>query len=327
MLTFLFWNLGMNRKSVQTSQAFQSLLLASAARLVEQWQVDVLVLAEYMLEPQHMVSVLNDKEPGRFAHSRSNQSKLAIFYRTKSTNLSSGREGTRFTTRHVIPQQGETLLLVAVHMLKKGEYSAQSQETEALFISSDIIQEENGAAHRRTLMVGDFNMNPFEYGMIGAGHFHGVMTRALAEQRQRTLQDRQHFFFYNPMWSFLGDASSEPPGTYYDWRSEANCYFWNLFDQVLLRPGRPRPLRSAAWMRREQAGRPSCWKGGAMSPAPCPARNTRSGKKAEVRVELTPAILFAFQLAPILWFCSVRQRFRGKVAQVRPAGLKTESRR
>lgn len=38
------------------------------------------------------------------------------------------------------------------------------------------------------------------------------------------------------MWAFLGDSGPSPPGTYfYNSGGEVN-YFWNVFDQVLVRP-------------------------------------------------------------------------------------------
>jgi len=38
------------------------------------------------------------------------------------------------------------------------------------------------------------------------------------------------------MWGHFGDGSIGPPGTYYDDRSGHVAYFWNMFDQVLVRP-------------------------------------------------------------------------------------------
>ena len=38
------------------------------------------------------------------------------------------------------------------------------------------------------------------------------------------------------MWGYLGDISDGPPGTYYyDSGMQVNLY-WNMFDQVLIRP-------------------------------------------------------------------------------------------
>jgi hypothetical protein len=79
-------------------------------------------------------------------------------------------------------------------------------------------------------------MNPFEPGVVNANALHGVMTRRIAERNVRVVQGKQYQFFYNPMWGLLGDATPGPPGTYYKARSEHMCHFWNMFDQVLIRP-------------------------------------------------------------------------------------------
>ncbi len=47
---------------------------------------------------------------------------------------------------------------------------------------------------------------------------------------------KEYPFFYNPMWRHYGDYTDQPPGTYYYTKSDHVCYFWNIFDQVLLRP-------------------------------------------------------------------------------------------
>jgi hypothetical protein len=56
----------------------------------------------------------------------------------------------------------------------------------------------------------------------------------LAARRTRQVQGEQRRFFYNPMWNYFGDRSVA--GTYYDSRGGPLCFFWNMFDQVLLRP-------------------------------------------------------------------------------------------
>ncbi|MBL8205931.1 MAG: hypothetical protein JNM09_16975 [Blastocatellia bacterium] len=38
------------------------------------------------------------------------------------------------------------------------------------------------------------------------------------------------------MWGFFGDGSEGPAGTYYYRHSGHVSYFWNIFDQVLIRP-------------------------------------------------------------------------------------------
>src|ERR1022692_4901300 len=49
------------------------------------------------------------------------------------------------------------------------------------------------------------------------------------------VQRQKYKFFYNPMLNHFGDHG-ETCGTFYFEGSEHLCYYWNLFDQVLLRP-------------------------------------------------------------------------------------------
>ncbi len=91
-------------------------------------------------------------------------------------------------------------------------------------------------AHRRTILVGDLNMNPFDAGVVGAQALHAVMTRQLARREEREVMGRAYRFFYNPMWGHFGDRTSGPAGTYYHHASNPGNLFWNMYDQVLLRP-------------------------------------------------------------------------------------------
>jgi hypothetical protein len=79
-------------------------------------------------------------------------------------------------------------------------------------------------------------MNPFESGLVDASGFHAVMDRTTALQESRKVKGQQYPFFYNPMWNYLGDISDFTPGTHFYRKSNKVVYFWNMFDQVLLRP-------------------------------------------------------------------------------------------
>ena len=103
-------------------------------------------------------------------------------------------------------------------------------------LAKEINRVEEGVGHERTVLVGDFNMNPFEEGMTGAPALHAVMTRKLAERIDRVVQGTAYRFFYNPMWGFFGDRTIGPPGTYYHRSATVGDLFWHMIDQVLLRP-------------------------------------------------------------------------------------------
>jgi hypothetical protein len=62
------------------------------------------------------------------------------------------------------------------------------------------------------------------------------MDRRVAVSAYRTVHDERRDYFYNPMWAFFGDRDNTPPGTYYYNSGGEICYYWNLFDQILVRP-------------------------------------------------------------------------------------------
>jgi len=72
--------------------------------------------------------------------------------------------------------------------------------------------------------------------MVGTGGLHAVMSREVASRGSRTVQAREYDFFYNPMWAHFGDRGGRVPGTYYYDKAEHVTYFWNMFDQILVRP-------------------------------------------------------------------------------------------
>ena len=72
--------------------------------------------------------------------------------------------------------------------------------------------------------------------MVAANGLHSVTSRRIADRRVRTVQGREYRFSYNPMCAHFGDAKSDSAGSYYYDSAQHVNYFWNMFDQVLIRP-------------------------------------------------------------------------------------------
>jgi hypothetical protein len=79
-------------------------------------------------------------------------------------------------------------------------------------------------------------MNPFDKGLVSADGLNAVSSRQVASRGSRQVRSRQYPFFLNPMWAHFGERSGHPPGSYYYDRAELVNYYWNIFDQVLVRP-------------------------------------------------------------------------------------------
>ena len=139
----------------------------------------------------------------------------------------------RMTVRHFVLPGRDSILLAGVHLPSKLYTSDADQALLCVDLCRDLAFQEDKLGHARTVLVGDFNMNPFEHGVASSRGLNAVMTRAIAGRGSRIVDSKDHRFFYNPMWNHFGDSGPNPPGTYY---YEGSPHMWNMFDQVLVRP-------------------------------------------------------------------------------------------
>ena len=223
MLTFLFWNV-MKRDIGDV-----------VAEMVDTHAVDVVILAEPGPSHAGVLEAVNSVRPGfRLPFSTCDQIHLVANLPTGSVVALD--ETDRISARRLVLSGQEPILLVALHAISKLHASEASQQQAIAEVVRFVDRQEAREGHHRTILVGDFNMNPFEAGIIGAGGLHAVMTRERARKVSRTVAGSDYRFFYNPMWRCFGDGSPGPPGTCHYPRSEHVSYFWNVFDQILIRP-------------------------------------------------------------------------------------------
>lgn len=226
MPTFLFWNL--NKKPLEHY----------IRNLVYLYDIDVIMLAESEIESATMLRTLNLVDDSNYhdASSSSICNKIQIFTKFPDDFISIIEEDDRYTIRHLELPGLTDILLSVVHLPDKLNWDDDDQFAYCSVFINSILEAEKTVCHSRTVLVGDFNMNPFEKGMVNALGLHSIMSRKIAERVNRIVARRKYKFFYNPMWNFYGDATRGPPGTYYYNSSKPIEYFWNIFDQVLLRP-------------------------------------------------------------------------------------------
>ena len=226
----LFWNTGKRP------------VVALLRDLSRRRDVDILVLAEVAFSMGEVVSQLNeDVERTYFLAQerlpRSFRRPLHILTRLGEDQVVAIRDSAGITAKRVFPILGLDFTIVAVHLRSKLYQSHRDDQTlGTVRVSADIEAIEREVGHRRTLVIGDFNMDPFEPGLVSFDCFHAVMSRRTAQRQSRTVEGRERFFFYNPMWNHFGDHPPNPPGSYYRAGSGRTEYFWHSFDQVLLRP-------------------------------------------------------------------------------------------
>ena len=221
---FLFWNI--NRKT----------LADVVAELADEHRVDVVVLAESTGTPSALLQALNTGGRSEYHFPEGHSKYVTILTRFSREYLQPVSEAGRVSIRRLsLPGRSE-ILMAAVHLVSKRNWSSEDQAFECEPLARKIAEEEGRVGHQRTVVFGDFNMNPFEAGLVSSAGFNAVMSRRIAARVSRTVHGRDYRFFYNPMWGHFGDAKSATAGSYHYDNAQHVNYFGNVFDQVLIRP-------------------------------------------------------------------------------------------
>jgi hypothetical protein len=221
---FLFWNL--------QGRDLRSLVVDLAA----EHKVDIIILAECQVPEGAMLERLNSERP-QYELAPTRVCKSITFFSSFSASFFTPVvENARVSIRRLTLPARKEILVAAAHLPSRMHFSEGSSVFECSVFAEMIRRQERELGHSRTVVLGDLNANPFEIGIVGTGGLHAVMSRYVASRRTRTVQAHDYDFFYNPMWSHFGDRPEGPPGTFYYEKAEHVVYFWNMFDQVLIRP-------------------------------------------------------------------------------------------
>jgi hypothetical protein len=224
MLRVVFWNTG--------GKASADLI----AEVVASQEANVVVLAECNQPIAQILDALAAESKSLWWRPWALCKRLTILTRFSDTFTRAEHESERTSIRSIRLPGLPDVMLAAAHLESRLWQSEQSQAFATKELLDDLVAVEARLGHQRTVLVGDFNMDPYDTGMLAAGALHGMMSKRTASRGSRKVQRRQYPMFYNPMWGLLGERSSGPPGSYRYWSAQHVCQEWHVFDQVLIRP-------------------------------------------------------------------------------------------
>ena len=227
MVGILFWNLHRSQTACE--------LLAQAT---SEHSADVVITAECPLTRLALAGILEERTGSHF-HSYTGKDGDRIFVFTKAPITCGGPVSDMphlYISDLHIPDH-PSLLLGGFHNISVLEYDLEDVQEQASIAAEYVRFAERTARHSRTVVIGDFNLPPFDRAMVKAGGFYAIMDRKLvASATQRRVLFNDYPLFYNPMWSMLGDIAHKPPGSYHYYKAKHLNYYWYMYDQVLLRP-------------------------------------------------------------------------------------------
>ena len=220
---------------------------------VKEYGVDILFLAESDYNPKSKrKTTVNDivldfiiKSKSKnlernFEVVNSNGSRIKVLSSYSSSFFDSKHKftsGTRWSAYYLQIPSVINLNLFPVHFHAKNNWSDNSQALECVNFSRDINKVEETTGCENSILIGDFNMNPFELGLIGSNALNAIQDLDYGSKNPegREIDGSYYRYFYNPMWNKLGD-NELPSGTYYYRSSGHASYDWQMFDQVIVRP-------------------------------------------------------------------------------------------
>lgn len=215
----LFWNTHKNTN-----------INSTLCELIVENNVSVIVLAEYTADFNDLLNVLLLKYGIKMQRYCSCCKRITIIGEPNNVEA-------RFDSDHTTIQiiNGKDILC-CTHLNSK-IYSDNEAHREILI--AQLIQEvcavEKDLDSENTMIVGDFNINPYDPSCVDARYFHSLPVYEETRRKTRIVAGNEYAMFYNPMWRFLGDAQ-QPYGTYYHNKSNSINTYWNLYDQVIIRP-------------------------------------------------------------------------------------------
>ncbi len=224
-LRIVFWNV--HRKD----------LTGFVCAIAESTMADIIVLNENQVTQDETLHALQKNVSAEFHNPMpsfpSSENRFHCFCKqTSLVDMSEVYSGSRISTRR-LKIGSHSVLLVLVHGIDIRNHDAATRQEFAQELASEISFIKEQEKTNKVVILGDFNMNPYDRGMNLAAGLNAMMTRSCVERGYRTQRRKRYEFYYNPMWGLFGDNPAGPSGTFYN-TSNQGPYGWSMIDQVLI---------------------------------------------------------------------------------------------
>lgn len=224
MITIAFWNTFGNNNS---SKDVDSLIV----KLIKENHVDVMVLCEYNKDLKTLCSKLELDDIPFSSAKYYEEDRIRLLYSKNSIETPTLIRNQDFYSILRFPERKITV--VGVHLSSNMYADDETRRCIAMQCMNDIEEYEQECGDTNTIVIGDFNSDPYEGTMLSVIGFHALPFQKKTE-RTRKVAHQSKLPFYNPMWNLFGDFC-EPVGTYYMSTTKAADPMWHLYDQIIVR--------------------------------------------------------------------------------------------
>jgi endonuclease/exonuclease/phosphatase family metal-dependent hydrolase len=125
-------------------------------------------------------------------------------------------------------------ILVAIHLQDRRNKTTIDRINTINRIKSDIEKFEKELKCNSTIVIGDFNANPYDEELLSVHGFNAVLFKdIILSNEYRKYEFLEYKHFYNPILDFIS-ASSKMHGSFYH-TGDSYTPIWHCIDQILLR--------------------------------------------------------------------------------------------
>lgn len=218
-MKILFWNLKGNKNEKWIED------------IVRDKDIDIAIFAEYhgVLFPD-LISHLKNEYIQHDGYSGCEKVTLIC---KRNINTVVRREQSRYTLYSCYI--GDNLYnIIGLHLPAPPWATPSDRKSVIRKIVQDINELEKDSQNKKTVVIGDFNCNPFSEEIIEKDAFNAVLFKTLInEQEIVEYNEEKRRRFYNPLVHFLSETT-QTLGSIYCSSGNYQLY-WNSFDQVLVR--------------------------------------------------------------------------------------------
>lgn len=215
-MNILFWNLNKNNN------------IAHIEKCLEENHVDIALFAEFDNNDFSKICVPN------YSHFEGYGGCYHITVVKKSDiYLDMLRESSRYTIMKLV-KNDKPYILVGIHLEDKISGDKDTVLYNIGCIVRDIEDFENEIACENTIVIGDFNANPYEKELVSVYGFNAVLFKDIINREKiRKYNKRKYKRFYNPTINFI-EESGKNYGSYY-YNKGSYTPIWNCLDQAIVR--------------------------------------------------------------------------------------------
>lgn len=226
-IKILFWNI------------YKKNFIDVLVEVITENQIDIIAMVECQkLDAQALINHLHTKAYDmKLVEICPENADIKLFAKI-DLRITPKQENERFSV-YKIKQDEETFLLTVLHLDSALYKEEVARDRRAALVSQQIEKIEDEIyrdGERKGIVVGDFNLQPYSYGVAGIDSFNATMSICKAKKIYRETGKNKKLFYFNPVWKLMGDNTLVQGSYYNNNDSQDKSIYWYAYDSVLLRP-------------------------------------------------------------------------------------------